>query len=273
MQYKFNNDTLIHGIGFNPMKLEGILKHGIVTENYAKNNDIIYARNYNFTLNDEMLNQIGNYNINEKLEDANKNNIYLVRTLYISDDPLSAYNMYIKNGISMVVEDVSFIYDNGVELIKRSDEVIVKDFVPKDKIKAIMIPEEYKDKKINEVDMLPNNILNYGLIKNSVATLITYLKSYDYEVELDDLTYLLSDLKTAYLSISSLAKDNTDYNDAILDYKEIISEINNVLSEYVYECFSRLLGYNASVLDMVTYLNNKYENKDICYLEGKGRKI
>ena len=73
MQYKFNDDTLIHGIGFNPMKLEGILKYGIVTENYAKNNDILYARNYNFTLNDEMLDKVGKTDINEKLEEANKN--------------------------------------------------------------------------------------------------------------------------------------------------------------------------------------------------------
>lgn len=271
MQYKFNDDTLIHGIGFNPMKLEGILKHGIVTENYANNNDILYARNYNFTLNNEMLGKVGESDINKILEEANKNSIFLVRSLYVSDDPLSAYNMYIKNGISMVVEDVPFIYDMGKELIKRSDEVIVKDFIPKDKIKAIMVPIEYKDKKLNEVGMLPNNILNYGLIKNSVATLITYLKGYGYEVELDELSYLLGDLKVAYFSVSSLDKDNPDYNDAILDYKEIVSEINALLSECVYECFSKLLGYGASVLDMVTFINNKYESKDVCYLDGKVR--
>lgn len=271
MQYKFNDDTLIHGIGFNPMKLEGILKYGIVTENYAENNNILYARNYNFTLNDEMLSKFGNGNINEQLENANKNNIFLIRTLYISDDPLSAYNMYIKNGISMIVEDVPFIYDTGKELIKRSDEVIVKEFISKDKIKAIMIPDEYKNKRLDEVDMLPNNILNYGLIKNSVATLITYLQEYGYEVEIDELSYLLADLKTAYLSIKSLDKNNSDYNDAMLDYKEIISEINNFLSECVYECFSEMLGFDATVSDMVTFINSKYDNKDICYLDGKVR--
>lgn len=271
MQYKFNDDTLIHGIGFNPMKLEGILRYGIVTENYVKNNDILYARNYNFTLNDEMLDKVGKSNINEQLEEANKNNIFLVRSLYVSDDPLSAYNMYIKNGISMIVEDVPFIYDMGRELIKRSDEVIVKEFISKDKIKALMIPDEYKDQKLNEVDMIPNNILNYGLIKNSVATLITYLKSYGYDVELDELSYLLVDLKTAYLSVKSLDKNNSDYNDAMLDYKEIIGEINSFLSSYVYECFSKILGCDATVLDMVTYINNKYESKDICYLDGKVR--
>ena len=272
MKYKFNDDTLIHGIGFKPIKLEGILKYGIVTENYAKSNNIPYSRNYNFTLSKEMLDKVGNIDANKQLEDANKSNIFLVRYLYVSDDPLSAYNMYIKNGISMIVEDISFIYDKGTELIKRSDEVIVKDYISKDNIKSIMIPEEYKDKYLYEVNMLPSNILNYGLIKESTINLIKYLQNYDYKVELDELSYLLKDLKIAYLSVNSLENNNPDYIDALNDYKEIISDINNLLSEYVYECFSNMLGCDATVLDMVNCINSKYDNKEIVYLEGKGRR-
>ena len=95
MNYKFNDDTLIHGISFNPMKLEGILKYGIVSENYARSNNIPYSKNYNFTIDEEIKDKDS---INKLIMDANKDNIYLVRYLYVSDDPLSAYNMYIKNG-------------------------------------------------------------------------------------------------------------------------------------------------------------------------------
>ena len=94
MNYKFNDDTLIHGISFNPMKLEGILKYGIVSENYARSNNIPYSKNYNFTIDEEIKDKDS---INKLIMDANKDNIYLVRYLYVSDDPLSAYNMYIKN--------------------------------------------------------------------------------------------------------------------------------------------------------------------------------
>lgn len=271
MKYKFNDDTLIHGLGFNPMKLEGILKHGIITENYAKNNNIPYSRNYNFTLTKEMLDKVGNWNVNDQLENANKNNIFLVRYLYVSDDPLSAYNMYVKNGISMIVEDIPYIYDKSIELIKRSDEVIVKDYIPKDNIKSIMIPVEYKDKKLNEVDMLPDNILNYRLIKEGVTNLLAYLQSYGYNAGLQELSFLLKNLKIAYLGVNSLDKNNPDYSDAIADYKEIICEINGFLSECVYECFSNMLGCDATVFDMVSYINCKYNNKDITYLEGKGK--
>lgn len=273
MEYKYNDDTLIHGIGFNPMKLEGILKHGIISDNYAKRNNMNYSRNYNFTLNTDMLEKIDNNSeINNIIESANKENIYLVRSLYINEeDSLSAYNMYVKHGISFIVEDVPFIYDKNIELIKRSDEVVVKDHISKDNIKAIMIPSEYRDKKINELDMLPSNILNYKLIKDSVASLIKYLLDYNYQVDLDEVAYLLKDLEIGYLSVESLDKSNPDYDDAKEDYKDVIKEINILLSESVYECFSKILGREATVLDMVEYINSKYDNKDITYLEGKGR--
>ena len=272
MTYRYNDDTLIHGIGFNPMRLEGILKYGIITENYAKKNNIVYSRNYNFNLNKDMLNRVGNdNNINTIIESANKDNIYLVRTLYINDDPLSAYNMYIKHGISVIVEDTPFIHDKNIELIKRSDEVIAKNHIPRENIKAIMIPEEYKNKKLNEVNMMPSNILNYELIKETVANLISYLESYNYKVDLEEIAYLLKDLKTAYLSVKSLDKKDPDYEDALSDYKEIINEINKLLSEYIYNMFSNKLYKDATVLDMVNFINSKYENKDITYLESKGK--
>lgn len=272
MEYKYNDNTLIHAIGFNPMKLEGILKYGIITDSYAKRNNIAYSRNYNFTLDNSMLDKVNNDSkINTMIESANKENIYLVRSLYINDDPLSAYNMYIKNGISFIIEDVSFIYDKNVELLKRSDEVVVKDYISKNNIKAIMIPEKYKDTKINKLDMLPKNILNYSLIKESTANLIKYLENYNYRIDLEEITCLLKDLKIAYLSVKSLDKSNPDYNDAKEDYKDIINEINILLSEYVYDCFSNILGREVTVLDMVEYINSKYDNKNIVYLESKGK--
>ena len=99
MNYKFNDDTLIHGISFNPMKLEGILKYGIVSENYARSNNIPYSKNYNFTIDEEIKIKkkrfcgiiINNYNIELKneeefelwckenkicIENYNKNDLY-----------------------------------------------------------------------------------------------------------------------------------------------------------------------------------------------------
>ena len=269
MNYKFNDDTLIHGISFNPMKLEGILKYGIVSENYARSNNIPYSKNYNFTIDEDIKDKDS---INKLIMDANKDNIYLVRYLYVSDDPLSAYNMYIKNGISIIIEDVPFIYDKNKELLKRSDEVVVKDNINPKNITGIMIPEDYKDKPLNEVMMLPKNILNYNLIKSSAIELVNYLQSNNYEVDITELSYLLKDLGIANKSVNSLSKDNIDYKDALNDYKDIINDINYFLSENVYNYFSNVLGKSATVLDMVEFINNKY-NKNIVIesMQGKAR--
>ena len=269
MNYKFNDDTLIHGISFNPMKLEGILKYGIVSENYARSNNIPYSKNYNFTIDEDIKDKDS---INKLIMDANKDNIYLVRYLYVSDDPLSAYNMYIKNGISIIIEDVPFIYDKNKELLKRSDEVVVKENISPLNITGIMIPEDYKDKPLNEVMMLPKNILNYNLIKSSAIELVNYLQSNNYEVDITELSYLLKDLGIANKSVNSLSKDNIDYKDALNDYKDIINDINYFLSENVYNYFSSVLGKSATVLDMVEFINNKY-NKDIVIesMQGKAR--
>jgi len=273
MEYKFNDDTLIHSIGFNPMKLEGILRFGIIAHNFARMNSIPYSRNYNFTLDDEMLKKIGgSKKINKKIEEANKENIYLVRSLYISDDPLSAYNMYVRHGISFIVEDVPFIYDKNQEIIKRSDEVVVKNHVPSENIKAIMIPEEYKNKKLNEVEMFNSNTLNFSLIKDNVINLMKYLMNYNCDIDLDEVAYLLNDLKTAYLSINSLTKDHPDFSDAMADYKDIINDINSLFNGYVYDLFSKMLNKEVTVMDLVEYMNNKYDNKNIVFLDNKGRK-
>lgn len=87
----------------------------LLVKNYARSNNIPYSKNYNFTIDEEIKDKDS---INKLIMDANKDNIYLVRYLYVSDDSLSAYNMYIKNGISIIIEDVPFIYDKIKNFLK-----------------------------------------------------------------------------------------------------------------------------------------------------------
>ena len=114
--------------------------------------------------------------------------------------------------------------------------------------------------------------LRLHLIKSSAIELVNYLQSNNYEVDITELSYLLKDLGIANKSVNSLSKDNIDYNDALNDYKDIINDINYFLSENVYNYFSSILGKSATVLDMVEFINNKY-NKDIVIesMQGKTR--
>ena len=81
MEYIYNNDTLLHSIGFNFQRLESILKHGIVSLTKAKELAINYAKNY--TLDGQDDNYISS--VLYKNIDFSSNN--------------SAYKIYIKKGI------------------------------------------------------------------------------------------------------------------------------------------------------------------------------
>lgn len=277
MNYQYNDNTLLHSIGFNPMKLEGILKYGIASQAYASASDIPFAPNYNFNIAPE---DIAKYHlesaINDKLTERNSHNISLVRTLYISSDPLSAYQKYVRNGISFIVEGIPYIQDKGKELIKRSDEVIVKDYIPKENITGLLIPQNYKDKLLSEVPILPTNILQFELIKRNVSCLLTYINSYHYslsQAEKEDLDFLIDDLTIAARSIKSLSPNTIDYEEAILDYRDIISDLNHLLSQIVYHCFASLLKKEVTVGDLVNYLAYKYNFHNLFYLPAEeGRK-
>lgn len=257
-------DILYHAIGFNYMKLEGILKYGIVSTNYAKKNNIPYAKNYNFTLKEEDIkkNNLGN-NINEMITKANNDNIYLVRKLYISDDKNSAYQMYVKRGVSLAVTGVPYISDINKEFIKRSDEVIVKDYIPRKNINAIMIPSEYLDLSIEEIPVLYGNIRNYNFIKENVVRFVEYLNGYDFEVDIDEIIYLLNDLKIALRSLLSLDSNSLEYKDAMDDYKDIINELNATLAYNANLCFKKYFNKEVTIGELVSFIAKKYGDIDL----------
>jgi len=263
-----HDDTLLHAIGFNLMRFEGILKHGLVSYNYAKGHNIPYAKNYNFTLDKKTIERkyLGN-EINETLTNANYNNIYLVRMLYVSDDPLSAYNLYVTRGISFVIENVPFISDKTKEFIKRSDEVIVKDYIPLTNIKAITIPNKFYNVPLNEVGILSSNMMNYDYVVDNVKNYIRFLQGYHHQVDITEMSYLLKDFKTAATSLRSLDKHSEDYPDALTDYKDIINEINEFLAKETYQCFTKILGFPATIGNTVAYINKKYHNYELINLE------
>lgn len=250
------------------MRLESILTHGIVSYNYAKEHNITYSKNYNFSLNKEIIdkNNLGE-NTNNILKESNFNNIYLVRMLYVSDDPLSAYNLYVKKGISFLVENVPYISDKEKEFIKRSDEVVVKDYIAPDKIKAISIPDEYYNKSLSEINILPSNIFNFYYIKKTVENYIAYLAKYNHEINITDILYLLKDLKTSAQSVESSKPGTEDYKESLADYKEIIKEIDFILVNETVNCFAKIFGDNLTIGSLVEHINNMYGKKEIIKLE------
>ncbi len=255
----YNDDTLFHAIGFNFMKLESILRYGLVSYDYALKNGILYSKNYKFSVNEKVVKEkhlLGN--VNDMISSQSNENIYLVRNLYVSNDKESAYQLYVLNGISLVVEDVPFISDVRREFIKRSDEVVVKDYIPRDKIKAIVIPDEYAMMAISDINILPTNMMNYKLIVDNVMMFLSYLKSYNYDYDEEEITYLLKDLKVATRSVKSLEKGTEEYMEAFNDYVDIFNDINYFLAKECQECFNRIFKREVTVMDILKYIGNKY---------------
>lgn len=154
--YKYNDNTLFHSAGVNFSVIESIMKNGIASEKYGKEHGISVNRNY----------------FGSNLDDT----ISCVRYLYVNDEVEdSAYSRYIKKGISFIMEDVPFIHDKNERIIHRSDEVLVKDFIPKEKIKAISIPSSLSEASFEELEYIKSDSTSYVNIKHIADAISEYI--------------------------------------------------------------------------------------------------
>lgn len=234
--YRFNDNTLLHSVGFDFSKFCNILDKGIMSFNYAKNQDVFINKNYE------------GYN----LEDT----ISCVRYLYVtSDDSYSAYNKYVKKGISFIIEDMPFIYDKNERIIHRSDEVLVKDYIPLEKIKGVLVPEEYMDIGLTDLEYIRDNATSFVLIKNNLTSLKDFLKGKGLNV---NNTYYEDIIRELYAINEAYRVETSREEKELLmeDFKTVIDDLNYLIGEDMNKCFSRILGKDGVTLrEVINYLN------------------
>lgn len=243
-KYKCNDDTLFHSVLFNLPKLESIMKHGLVSEKYANTNGIYYARNYS------------GYNLDDTIS--------MIRYLYVNynvED--SSYYRYVKNGVSLIIEDTAFISDKDERIIHRTDEVLVESHIPKEKIVGIMIPSEYDDFYLSDLLLIDPNMQNYDNAKNNCNYLVRYLISNNHQIDTEYYKFLMGNLNETNIAIGKQKKDSTlekiDYDELILDFKDILLDINTFLAKDFEDYFGTLLNKDRVTLkEAVSYLNDKY---------------
>lgn len=240
-KYKFNDNTLIHTVDFNPCKIESILKYGILSSNEASKLNIDYARNY------------FGYNFNDYIS--------MTRPMYSSiDDENSCYNKYITKGISFIVNDVDFIYDMNDAYYNHADEVFVKDKIDTSKFEGIIIPNEYLDYSLSDLPMIPIKSTSYENIKTSCDILIKYLENMGNSINMDEYNIYLRDL---LLTMVELNKDvnNQELQDDFIDSKLALNEF---IAINVENTFSKVLNKeDVNVSDMMNYINTKTLNLPI----------
>lgn len=249
-QYKCSGNTLLHSILFNIPRLESIMRYGIISKEFASKNNIEYAKNFD----------------GANLDDC----ISLVRYLYVNyNEEDSSYCIYVKNGITFIVEDVNFIYDKSDRIIHRFDEVLVEDHISKDKIKGIMIPKDYEDSCLSELDIISPNMKNYLNVKNCADYIVKYLKNNNYQIDYEYYNICLKALKSINneiyrLKLMNIPLEDNKYQDLLINFEEVIKDLNIFLAEELDNYFCILFNKdNVTILEIVDYFNKKYLNVEL----------
>lgn len=244
MNYNFNDNTLLHSVMFNPFKLESILQNGIMSFNEASKSNSSFTRNtfgYNFD-----------------------DYISMTRYMYVSfgDKNTSFYNYTLK-GITLIVEDQDFIYNQNEMYFNYPDEVFVKDKVDKENIKGILLPLKYLDYLLEELPMFNLKSTSYVNIKHTCDDLINYLKTLNYDVNMPLYNIYLNDL---YQVVLKLQKDEN--NSMLLEeFMECKISLNEFIAKEVQNAFDKKFNKKITTLEeMATFIAEKY-NKKIYYID------
>ena len=284
--YRFKNNDLFHGIGFNYYTLESILKYGILSKKEAVKENIPLAKNYD------------GYNMDDTIS--------LVNTAYTNIDDLgSAYHAFIENGISFLVDrKIEYIYDKNKRYINRPDEVLVLDKIDTTCLKKIIIPEKKAYSLVGSTKIIPNTSYNYFNIKDITLNYVNFIEK-KIPVDLEYVSELLYELKTTVNAIraevkkskfpsekddkeisekinnflfyqknvNDLRESNPDIDDLFSDFDEVRDELNDYLGDLSQKYADSLIGKNNStILDYVSYVNRNTLNLDILLLEERKRR-
>ncbi|MBQ6282805.1 MAG: hypothetical protein IJK66_04670 [Bacilli bacterium] len=233
--YRYGEDTLLHSIGFNPYKLESILRNGILSKKQADSIGVALTKNY------------FGYNFDDKVS--------MTRPMYSnSEDPTSILYTWVPKSISFIVENQDFIYDTNDAYYNHSDEVFVQDIVPSKNIVGLIIPEKYQNYLISDLPMIAIKSTSYANIKGTCDELINYLRTMNHEIDKDEYKELLREL---HLTITELNGDRE--NDELKeDFLDIKIAINEFIARETQIAFDKVLKKEGTTLiDMVTYINDK----------------
>ncbi len=237
MEYNYNEETLLHSVGFNLGRFVSVLKYGILSFNMAQNLGIKYTKNY--------------------LPDRQREDVIstVKMSLVDEEDIYSAYNLYIKNGISFIIEDVMPI-EMSIMYHRRNDEVLVKDNIFLNNIVGIYLPKEYSNTTLDKLPIIPKNITKYDYLFNIVMDYIFYLKSYNAIFDKELINTYFKEIFLIHKALYTSKNNILDTKELISDYKDVLEDLNSYLSEVTYETFKKILRKNVTLKDIVLYLSN-----------------
>lgn len=224
----YDRQNIFHGVGFDFIRLKGILENGILSERAATETGISLDRNY------------GGYNL--------KNYVSMAESPSINNSfTFGCFGTFIKDGISFIVkkEDtfkapVGSSMDSGF-----ADEIFVRNKVKRENITGVMVPSGLLDASI---ESLPSGIKKMGLgfVDNYCKKTLANLENETgYKTDGVDLEKLMEQKER-------LEKENIDYLEKSKKRDEILNGMGKTMSNYISEAYSKKLGkQNPTLRDVL----------------------
>lgn len=236
-----DRSLLFHGIGFDFARLKGILHHGILSEDEARQRGVRFIRNYD------------GFNLANTVSVAKPPSIHNTFTN-------QAFNTYISNGISFIISGMKVEKDTprrysalrsiDDELeetlnVNFDDEAFVKDYIPLENITGIMAPHTALSKPISELPLvLQGTGIRYIDIR--CRAMISFL-----QVECGFIGDT-SSLRSFVERMNNL----TRYHDVgvMNEVSDIVSQIDNFMRLYISRAYDKLFQKeNATLRDVLRY--------------------
>ena len=247
-------EVFYHSVGFNIVKLDSILRTGLMSLEEAKKRDVSYSRSFD------------GYNLNDTIS--------LVRGIYSNIDTDGAYKKYISNGVTIEISLPldKIIYDTSERYINHHDEVLCSGFISNESFKSLIIPEEYVDSTLEELPILTLSSTSYHNIKSTSDNIVSYIENTLHgKVLKDEYNELLEELKLTIKALNS-SFDDEELNEDFLDIKY---ELNCFLTECLANALRPYIGKeDITLYDVVSFINSNTLNLPIKikdYYRGKKR--
>lgn len=238
MEYDFNDETLLHSIGNNLQRLEGILNKGILSFNNAKEIDATYTKNYSISgQNDDYISCVKVGNIDYALDRC-------------------AYTLHTARGINFIIEDINYEDNNKEYFIHHPDEVLVKDRIPVSNIKGIMIPQNKVINNLDYLEIIPLDVSRFDYLKNIISNYLVFIIRHRGRVDMSYINEILKEIKE--INIAYKHEENPDEKLEIYkDYIDALVELNIYLSSATKVAFIRCLDRsNITLKDVINYLTD-----------------
>jgi hypothetical protein len=168
-----NEKIMLYPIGLDLLRLNNVLKHGILTEHDTLEKNILFIKNLN---------------------DKNKNQIKLYPYDNITQE-------------TILDQETLFIFESICIVLKNVENNIINHSIKKENLKAIYVPEPYSQYQLNEINYLDFRNLSFEEIKDNCEKLLAFAEEYGYKKDKEKYQNSYDILKYSFLFSNNELKD------------------------------------------------------------------